>query len=159
MIEPKNCWMKQTCSKYLEGNHDCDSERFCKKLFKLDQLYNNALITDKQRLFVKIRLDSDGTDFEEFNRLKNIQDNIVEFIDEGKNLYLWSLRCGNGKTLWAIRLIQAYFNKIWYSSDLKCKALFIHVPTYLLALKSAITKENDYVNFINDNVLSADLVV
>lgn len=159
MIEPKDCWMKDVCGKYLSGDHSCDSEVFCTKLFKLNELYNNSMLSSEQRKFIKIRLDSDGTDFKEFSCLKNLQNNIEDFVSSGGNLYLWSMRCGNGKTLWSIRLLQSYLNKIWYKSDLKCKALFIHVPTYLLALKNAITKQNDYVDYINENVLEADLVV
>lgn len=159
MIEPKDCWMKDVCGKYLSGDHSCDSEVFCTKLFKLNELYNNSMLSSEQRKFIKIRLDSDGTDFKEFSCLKNLQNNIEDFVSSGGNLYLWSMRCGNGKTLWSIRLLQSYLNKIWYKSDLKCKALFIHVPTYLLALKNAITKQSDYVDYINENVLEADLVV
>ena len=123
MIEPKDCWMKDVCGKYLSGDHSCDSEVFCTKLFKLNELYNNSMLSSEQRKFIKIRLDSDGTDFKEFSCLKNLQNNIEDFVSSGGNLYLWSMRCGNGKTLWSIRLLQSYLNKIWYKSDLKCKAL------------------------------------
>ena len=56
-------------------------------------------------------------------------------------------------------MIQAYFNKIWIKTDLTCKALFINVPRFLLALKDNISDKNDYVQHIKDNVLICDLVV
>lgn len=159
MIEPKDCWIKETCNKYISGNKECEGQPFCTKLFKLTELYDKSMLSLTQRKPVKIRIDSDGTDYYEFLNLKEIQDNIVDFVEHGYNLYLWSLRCGNGKTLWSIRMIQAYLNKVWFNSDLTCRALFIHVPTYLLALKNSINNQSDYVDYINENVLKADLVV
>src|SRR5574344_1121260 len=41
-------------------------------------------------------------------------------------LMVYSTNCGNGKTSWSLRLVQAYFNKIWPKASLTCKALFIN---------------------------------
>ena len=67
--------------------------------------------------------------------------------------------CGNGKTSWTLRLLQTYFNKIWVTSGLKCRALFINVPRYLLALKDNISQQNEYVQHIKENILTCDLVI
>ena len=56
-------------------------------------------------------------------------------------------------------MIQSYFNKIWYKSDMECKALFINVPKFLLSIKDNISSKNEYVEYIKNNVLEADLVV
>ena len=160
MILSNNCYLKETdkCKKHLSGKCSSDGE-FCIKLFKIDHLLNQALLSDKQKLKIDLRIDSDGTDKEEFLKLKEIQNNIVQFVDEGHNLYLHSSNCGNGKTAWSIRLIQEYIKKIWPTSELECKALFINVPRFLLSLKDNITEKNEYVEHIKNNVLLADLVV
>lgn len=152
MIELKDCWMRDSCK------NKCDNS-FCIKLFKLDYLFNQALITPSQRKHINLRVDSDGTDLEVFKILKNIEININDFVLDGKNLYIHSEQSGNGKSAWSLRLIQAYFNKIWQTSDLKCRALFINVPRFLLTLKDNISHENDYINHIKQNVLNADIVV
>ena len=156
MIDVKNCWLKDNCKKYID-NKECGD--FCIKLFKLDSLYNNALISLPQRKHINLRLDNDGTDREEFLALKQIENNIEDFISKGNSLYIHSTITGNGKTQWALRLVQSYFNKIWYKADLECKALFIHVPRFLISLKDAINKPSDYIDYIKDNILKADIVI
>lgn len=148
----EKCWLKEECNQ-----KDCD--RFCLRHFKLDYLYEQALITLEQRKRINFMLDEREIDKQAFERLKIINDNIVDFIKEGKNVYLHSVNCGNGKTAWALRLVQDYFNNIWPSSDLRCRALFIHVPTFLLALKDNISMKNDYITHIKENILECDIVI
>lgn len=160
MILSTDCWIKNSCKKFNKEENVCsNNDSFCIKLFKLDALYNESLLTFNQRNHINLRIDSDGADREAFVELSNIQDNIVEFVENGRNLYIYSTVTGNGKTAWTVRLIQQFFNKIWISTDLCCRALFISVPRYLLAIKDNISEKNDYAIFIKDNVLSADLVV
>lgn len=152
MIETSQCWMRGSCKK-----PQCDS--FCIKLFKMDQLYTNAQIPLSRRSHTTLRADSDGTDEKEFTQLQEIISNIEQFVQDGTSLYIHSVITGNGKTSWAKRAIEAYFNRIWWKCDIACKALFVSVPRYLLALKSSISKPDPYVDHVNENILDADLVV
>ena len=149
----------QKCFLYDNCNHkDCNKD-FCLRKYKMDSLYSAALMTEQQKKHITLRVDEDGTDLEQFKQLAGIEQNIVAFIKEGKNLYLHSSNCGNGKSSWSLRLVEAYFNKIWARTEVKCRVLFISVPRFLLALKDNITTKNAYVDYIKDNVLEADLVV
>lgn len=152
MEDNSNCWLKDNCNQ-----KDCGS--FCIRYFKLKYLYENALIPLNQRKHVKFVLDSTCADREAFTKLKNISDNIEDFVKEGKNLYIHSTQCGNGKTQWGLRMVQSYFNNIWYKSDLTCRALFIHVPTFLISLKDNISTKNDYIEHIKKYVLDCDLIL
>lgn len=152
MTENKDCWLKDECNQ-----KDCDS--FCMRLFKLDYLYKEALISPSQRKHVPLRIDADGTDEDAFSRLKNIENNIETFIADGNNLYIHSVICGNGKSSWALRMVQTYFNKIWLKTSLRCRALFINVPRLLLALKDNISEKSDYVQHIKENILTCDIVI
>jgi DNA replication protein DnaC len=125
----------------------------------MDSLYSAALMTDSQKKHITLRVDEDGTDLEQFKQLAAIEQDIVNFISSGKNLYLHSANCGNGKSSWSLRLAEAYFNKIWARTEVKCRVLFISVPRFLLALKDAISNKSTYVDYIKDNVLEADLVI
>lgn len=160
MIFSDECWLKGECNKYLNKDAECKSGNvFCMKLFKLDTLYNLALIPPSQRKHMNLMLDASMVDEKAFMRLKWYQDNIESLISNGFNLYIYSTITGNGKTCWAIRLVQQYFNRIWYKTDLTCRALFINVPRYLLAIKDNISQVNEYATNIKDRVLDADLVV
>jgi DNA replication protein DnaC len=152
MTENKDCWLKDECNQ-----KDCDS--FCMRLFKLDYLYKEALISASQRKHVALRIDADGTDEQAFSALKNIENNIESFISQGKNLYIHSTNTGNGKSSWALRFIQTYFNRVWLKSSLRCRALFINVPRFLLSLKENISEKSDYVAHIKENILTCDIVV
>ena len=147
------------CFLFDRCNHkDCDKD-FCLRKYKMDTLYSAALMTESQKQHVILKIDPDGTDLEQFQKLAAIEQDIVKFISEGKNLYLHSANCGNGKSSWSIRLVEAYFDKIWARTDGKCRVLFISVPRFLLALKDNITTRSSYVDYIKDNVLEADLVI
>ena len=150
--ENKKCWLYNKC------NH-VDCNRFCVRRFKLDYLFNSALISLAQRKYVALRLDSDGKDRDSFLYLKQIEKHIVDFVKNGDNLYIHSIQCGNGKTSWALRMIQSYLDKIWSSSSLTCRALFINVPRFLLELKDNISNKSEYVSHIKKYALSADIVV
>lgn len=147
------CYMYDFCNR-----KDCDKD-FCIRKYKMDSLYSAALMTENQKQHIVLRVDQDGTDLDQFKQLAAIEQDIINFITNGKNLYLHSANCGNGKSSWSLRLIEAYFNKIWARSEPKCRVLFISVPRFLLALKDNITTKNAYVDYVKENVLEADLVV
>ena len=158
MILPSECYLKHNCKKYNENN--ClETEQFCMRLFKQDTLFNKSLLSSRQRQFTELRLDETGRDRDAFLQLKQIELDIVQFVNDGNNLYLCSAITGNGKTEWAVRLIQSYIGKIWHKCDLECKALFINVPRYLLELKSNISKHSEYIDIVEQSILTADVVV
>ena len=147
------CYLREICN-----GKDCSAD-FCLRKYKMDSLYSAALMTESQKKHITLRVDEDGTDLEQFKQLANIEQNIVSFINDGRNLYIHSANCGNGKSSWSLRLAEAYFNKIWARTESKCRVLFISVPRFLLALKDDITTKNAYVAYIKENVLEADLVI
>ena len=129
------------------------------KKFKLDLLFEKSLLSEKYKKDLQLRLDEDRKDLESFQYLKSVQNSIEKFVESGDNLYIHSPVCGNGKTSWAVKLLKEYLFRVWYKSDLACRALFIHVPRYLLALKDNISEKSDYVKYVKDNIFTADLVV
>ena len=153
-MDSKDCWLKDNCKKL-----HCNDENGCLILYKLNYLYNEAGIAIKARKKIPLSPDIDGTDLEEFKQLKEIQDNIEMFVKEGRQLYLHSSQCGNGKTAWSLRLLQTYFNKIWFKSPLKCRALFISVPQFLIGLKDNISNKSEYIEHIRENINDCDLVI
>ena len=166
MITQDQCWLKDTCSGIY-----CKTPT-CMRFIKLNKLYDFAHISLKQRKSAKLGIYNgiNSCDTESYTHLSEIARNIVDFgqgpIEAngkrsgiGQNLYIYSTNVGNGKTEWALKLLHAYFNQIWPYSELKCKALFINVPQFLLALKDNISHESEEVQYIKDNILDCDLVI
>ena len=160
MIFSDECYLRDKCWKYHYTDASCrHNNEYCVKLFKVDYLLSQALIPLQHRGYMPLRLDADGTDREQFNELKNIESNIVEFVEKGTNLFIHSKNCGNGKTQWSIRLLQENVNKIWHTSALECRVLFVSVPQLLTALKNNISQTDEYAEHIKKNISNADLVV
>jgi DNA replication protein DnaC len=80
-----------------------------------------------------------STDLDVFTRLSEID--MLGFVENGNNIYLYSEICGNGKTSWAIKLMYNYFDQIWHKSGFDCKALFISVPRFLYDCKRSISQQ------------------
>lgn len=161
MILSNDCWLKESCFKFNNSeNCDCKYDSvYCPKLFKLDQMFEQALIPLNLRKKVRFRLDKNGNDLNSFETLIEIESSIEAFISSGNNLFIHSNICGNGKTSWALRLVQAYFSKIWHKSNIDCRALFINVPRYLIAIKDSIGNINDYADHIKENLYTADIII
>ena len=161
-MELTSCTYIGNRRKYREGTCPIinpNVDQFCIKWFKIDELQNEALLTEKQKIPIKFKLDKDKTDKKAFDRLKEIEDNIEKFVNNGENLYIYSHVVGNGKSWWSIRLLRAYFESIWYKTGIKCRGLFINVPKYFISLKDSFNNYSEYIDHIKKNVLTADLVV
>lgn len=157
----EDCYLQNVCWKYQnEDNAPCKLENiYCPKFFRTNYLFDESLMTLKQRIHIPLSPDADGTDRSAFVKLKKIEDSIETFVCNGSNLYIHSSICGNGKTAWALRMLQSYVNKIWFKSDLRCRVLFINVPRFILSLKDSISNTNDYIDHVKKNIFNADLVV
>lgn len=153
-----NCFNKKICSSEMQDTVPSENT-FCMRRFKLNYLYNEALIPEKLRAHVGLRADPVDTD--SFIKLRELSSDIWSFVKGGQNLYIFSRKTGNGKTSWALRFTQNWLNLIVDTANLECKALFISVPRLLLALKHDISSpETDAeLQQIRENILKADLVV
>ena len=157
MLLCSQCNVADSCAKYQKG--DPIAGDFCIRQFKMNGLFDLGLISEKQRRLLPLRYDIDGTDRDQFMQLHQLSKDIEVFVERGKNLYLYSRGCGNGKTSWALRMCQEYVRKIWFKSDMRPRVLFINVPKFFLMLKDNISHQNDYIAHIKEYGVDADLVV
>lgn len=148
------CWLYKNCKRV-----HCNDAQGCLIKYKLDHLYKEAGVNFDLRIDRTLRFDADGTDGRQFSGLKQVKEDILNFVESGSQLLIHSTIPGNGKTSWALKLMQAYFNKIWLKTDLRCRGLFIHVPTLLIALKDNISSKSEYVQHIKENIADCDLVI
>lgn len=108
---------------------------------------------------IGVKLIPDNKDFDQFVRLATIQENIVEFVETGSNLYLFSHTCGNGKTTWTIKLLLQYFNEIWACNNFKERGLFINVPTFLTKIKTVIGRPDEQFEIMRELIEKVDIVI
>ena len=148
-----NCFLYNNC------NHkNCD--KFCPRHLKSAFLLEASGLPKSKWTKTTLVLDPDGTDLEAFKQLKDIESKIVSFVKNGVNLFIHSPISGNGKSSWAIRLLQTYVDKTWNSYDFQdCAVLFIDVPKFLNSLKLNINGTDAYAPSILAKVAKADLVV
>lgn len=146
----QDCWYQRKCTNKCSEN--CLRYKLMYALFRQSQLPESLWK-------YKDLTACDNGDVQSFMKLKDISDNILDFINNGNNLYIYSCNCGNGKTSWAIRLMYSYFDNIWHKSCLDCKALFISVPKFLYNCKRSISQDvkgfEDLCNLISE----VDLVI
>ena len=146
-----DCWYKDVCSNFGD---DCDKTcgRFAEMKFLME---HSNIPKSKQR---PIALYPSDCDYKAFVRLNEIKDGIVDFVEDGKNLYITSEIVGNGKTSWALKLLMKYFDEIWDGNGFRERGLIVHVPTFLAKCKDFKTTDEEFED-IKRLVLDVDLVV
>lgn len=87
-----DCWFRNNCSNYDTEN--CHSG--CKIYFQYYYLVNLANIPKYLQQPANQVLQP-GKDIKEYKYLESIKENIVDWVYQGRNLYLYSDTCGNGK--------------------------------------------------------------
>ena len=144
-----NCWYKEVCTL----DNPCN---ICVKYTEMSYLMENSnLPKAKQRV---ITLTAPDCDRNAYRRLAEIKSNIYDFVQDGKSLYLGSRFTGNGKTSWAIKMMHKYFEEVWDGNGLRERALFIHVPTFLMRCKEFGVKNEEFQHLKN-LLMTIDLVV
>ena len=139
------CWYNEVCNQYCSAN--------CVRYAEMKHLMDSSGIPiTMQRPMV---LEA-GEDYDAYCKLADIKDNIVEFVEQGRNIYITSNYTGNGKTSWALKLMLKYFDEIWAGNGLKTRGLFVHVPTFLLKAKNF---KDPLTEDYKQDLLDCDIVV
>ena len=140
-----DCWISGVC------NEDCLKCVFYPQMKW--QLDNSGLPKTK---YNPIQLSPQIHDRRAFEKLADIKDNIDEFVEQGKNLYICGRTPGNGKTSWAIKMLQMYFYYVAEGNIFNVKGMFVSVPDLLLKLKDF---NNPLSNEYKENLKSCDLLI
>ena len=143
-MKKQDCLYKQVCT-----NKCTDS---CIRYCQMNRLLELSNLSPAQRKKVKIH--GIESDINAYKRLDKIKSNIVNFVNNGKNLYICSMSCGNAKTSWSINIMLKYFDQTWQNSYDVTRGLFVYVPSFLLDLKN-FNNRPEYI----DRILDADLVI
>ena len=122
------CYAEDYCKKdKSECNEYCGGYRVLKALYSLSRIpvkyqYNIPLTPSKD-------------DLPKYEELHEFMCNILDHVEAGDGLYIWSGGTGNGKTTWATKIMGYYFRKIAFDSGLENEGLYIYLPTFLENLR------------------------
>lgn len=149
-----SCWYESVCK--LRGL-GCDST--CARHGQMAHLFANSRIPKAMQR--PIALNPDVEDEGAFDRLIAIRDSIVSFVSQGKSLYITSRTTGNGKTSWAVKLMMAYFDRVWPGNNFRVRGVFVGMPE-LLAMYSRIHSDDassDEIAELTELIETVDLVI
>jgi DNA replication protein DnaC len=152
-FDSEACWYNIICPEF--GTESCANG--CLRHLEMSHLMNNALIPkklQKRHDLIPYEIDEPA-----FDLLNDVKKNIFEFVKNGENLYIFSETCGNGKTTWAIKLLQSYFDKVWYGNRFKTRGLYVNQSTFLVDLRKRMFKKEESSEDIENLIYSVDLVV
>ena len=87
-MQEKICYYSRNCRKYQEKTCPLlsSTDEVCLKLYKIGKLQDLALLSEKQREHVPLRLDGDKCDKDAFEKLKGVETQIESFVRNGENL-------------------------------------------------------------------------
>lgn len=140
-----DCWYAQTCE------DDCSK---CVIYPQMKWQFDNSGLPKSK--YAPIHLRPQPNDIRAFNKLADIRKDIDEFVEQGKNLYICGKIPGNGKTSWAIKMLQTYFHYVAEGNMFEVKGMFVSVPELLLKLKDF---SNPLPIDYKENLKSCDLLI
>lgn len=146
----RECWYKDVCQ------NDCDC--YCLRFAEMSYLIEHSGVPENKCHSASLSMWVDPDDYDAYCDLADIKSGIKEFVDAGKNIYIYSNITGNGKTTWAIKLLLKYFDEVWAGNGFRTRGLFISVPAFLTQLKNFNSK-SDELERIKSELGKVDLVV
>lgn len=99
----KHCPFYSNCN--IPPEMYCSS---CKKLYRYRNYFKNSNLPTIYKTLALKPLAANACDREAFKRLAEIENMIFDWVAAGNNLVIHSPVLGNGKTSWAIRMLQSY---------------------------------------------------
>lgn len=140
-----DCWYASSCVE------DCAN---CTLYPQMKWQFDNSGLPKSK--YMPIRLSPQSNDRRAFERLADIREDIDEFVEQGRNLYICGKTPGNGKTSWAIKMLQTYFVYVSEGNIFNVKGMFVSVPDLLLKMKDF---NNPLENEYKENLKSCDLLI
>ena len=147
-------WYYNGC-RLRRDNPDC--RKTCYRYLKMNYLIINCGKPDAS-MYLK-QITPLEIDQEPCKRLGEIRDDIVNYVEESKNLYIGSYYIQVGKTTWSLKLMYRYFDKIWSLTPFETRGYFVYVPEFLSNCTSFQYRETPEFKEIDCNLKTADIVI
>lgn len=152
-FDVETCPYKDVCS--IRDTYECNGG--CIRYMEMHYLLSVSGVPKSK--WIPMPLIPENMDVESFTRLKTIKDDILNFVNDGCSLYLYSNTTGNGKTSWAIKILLKYFDEVWCGNAFTPRGLFINVPHFLRMVTENVTNPTQEFKELKQLLISIDLVV
>ena len=146
----EKCLFFEVC----QNKENCSVD--CIRYAEMTQLIDNSGLPNN--LKGKTILNPDNIDYNAFCTLADIKNNILDFVKQGKNLYIYSSNTGNGKSSWLAKILKTYFNKVWAGNGFRKRGYFLYLPTFLIRLKESIGNPSEELNELKEFLKTVDLL-
>lgn len=147
------CYAKNFCKKY--GSEGCTD--FCDIYIILKAIYMQANIPKKYQYDTLIK--PTAQDLEAYKQLDNWKLNIVNHVENGDNLYIYSENTGNGKTTWATKIANYYIRKMVFSREIEDLVIFINVSKFLEDMRINYSNRTYEFEVIKQRLMKAKLAI
>lgn len=146
------CW-------YAEGCHlkEDNCKKTCHRYLEMNCLITNCGMKNAYKYLKD--LSPQKKEFEAYKQLKEIKDNIVDFVAQGKNLYISSDNIQTGKTTWALKMLYRYFDIIWSGNGFRRRGYFLHIPEFLENMRNFEYKDTAEFKTIDSALKNVDVVI
>lgn len=146
------CWYENGCNMKADR-----CEKTCHRYLQMNYLINNCGMKNASRFLKPIK--PTKVDVESYKRLQNIKDNIVNYVDNGRNLYIASHNLQTGKTTWSLKILYKFFDEIWAGNGFRLRGYFLYTPEFLNKTRSFQYKETEEFKEIDKALKNVDLVI
>ena len=146
------CWYKEGCNLAKDS-----CEKVCPRYLEMNCLINTCGMKDATRYLKE--LVPKKSEIEAYKRLKEIKDNVVSFVENGKNLYITAPNVQTGKTSWSLKILYKYFDEIWSGNGFRTRGYFVYVPEFLSKARSFEYRDTAEFKKIDKVLKKADLVI
>lgn len=136
----ENCWFKNNCNK--ECNMACGT--FNEFKYLLDNSNIPEMYKEPKKLY------PETVDLEAFKTLANIKNDIENFVDNNRQLYLWSKNTGNGKSNFICKILLTYLALIATGNGFN-----LDNGVYFCYLPDLVTLTTSFENKDRDKILNA----
>lgn len=88
-----------------------------------------------------------GKDLEKYKYLDYLKTNIEEFVEYGCNLYIYSSHIGNGKTSWAVKILNQHIKNVCETgnTDTDLVGLFVNVDEFLVTQVKPLKIDSSFI--------------
>ena len=149
----KKCYAKDYCKGF--GTPKC-TER-CDFWWKLNTLYRKSNLPMRYRYNIPLR--PEQIDREAFLKLKDYLDNVVDRVENGDSLYIYSENTGNGKTTWSSKIMNQYIRKVVAKSDLEHEVLYLNVSLFVEAMRNQYTEYSEDIARLREEAMHCKLLI
>lgn len=149
--------MKCYAKDYCKGWKTEKCNELCNLYVKLNAIYAQSNIPQRYRFNIPLRPQTH--DKANFLQLKEFQDNIIDHVENGDNLFIFSPTTGNGKTAWSTKIANQYIRKTVAKSRLDNDVMYMNVSEFLSDVRDQFTNHTTEFLAYKDNLAKCKLLI